>query len=101
MWLNIWSDVVYEFVFGDKDTFEMGFMLARKHDSFYRVPTPPRTALTTKTEACFTFRTATWALNTLQGNINLFFINFEKSYFDVGLMCHAMDEREERVFVKV
>ena len=52
MFINLWSDIMYKHVLGDKDTFEMGFMLAEKHAAFYRVPTPPRAAFTRVQQAC-------------------------------------------------
>lgn len=45
MWINLRAKIMYQYVLGDKDTFEMGFMLAWKHAQFFRIPTPPRTAL--------------------------------------------------------
>ena len=52
MWINIWAEVMYQYVLGDKDTFEMGFMLSNKHDQFFRVLTPPRTAVTQRVMVC-------------------------------------------------
>lgn len=46
LWINLWADVMYQYVLGDKDTYEMGFMLSNKHEQFFRIPAPPRTAVT-------------------------------------------------------
>lgn len=44
MWLNLWSDILYAYMLGDKDTFEIGFMLSGHHEDFHRNPNLPRAA---------------------------------------------------------
>ena len=58
MFLNLWDGVVYKLVLGDKDTFEIGFMLAGDHEAFFRMPLPPRAAFTAQTEVSFPSRPA-------------------------------------------
>ena len=46
LFLNTWSSVLYKLVLGDKDLWEVAFMLAGKHRLFYRIPVQPRSAMT-------------------------------------------------------
>lgn len=49
LWINLWADIIYKLVLGDKDTFEMAFMLSGQHSTLYRMPNPPRAAFTNAT----------------------------------------------------
>ena len=48
--LNVHSPVIYKVMFGDKDTFELAFMLADKFGSFQKMPSWVRNALSKKTK---------------------------------------------------
>ena len=50
LFLNVHSHVMYEVMFGDKDTFELAFMLAGKAGSFQKMPSWAQNALSEKTE---------------------------------------------------
>ena len=50
LFLNVHSYVMYEVMFGDKDTFELAFMLAGKAGSFQKMPSWARNALSEKTK---------------------------------------------------
>ncbi len=39
--LNSHAELLYQHMLGDKDTFEIAFMLAGKHSQFHRVPISP------------------------------------------------------------
>ena len=43
--INSHSDIMYKHTYGDKDTFQMAFMMAGKSDSFFQVPHRLRMAL--------------------------------------------------------
>ena len=42
VFLNSYHDILYKYAYGDKDLFEMAFLLAGKADYFYRAPNLPR-----------------------------------------------------------
>lgn len=44
--LNSHAELLYKYMLGDKDTFEIAFMLAGKHQQFHRVPISPGVPLT-------------------------------------------------------
>ena len=45
-YLNSHAELLYQHMLGDKDTFEMAFMLAGKHTDFHRVRISPGVPLT-------------------------------------------------------
>lgn len=44
--LNSHAQLLYAHMLGDKDTFEIAFMLASKHEQFFRIPYSPGVPLT-------------------------------------------------------
>lgn len=45
MLINTHADTFYQYMLGDKDSYEMAFMLANKHWCFFQMPHKPRLAL--------------------------------------------------------
>ena len=50
LFLNVHSNIMYEVMFGDKDTFELAFMLSGKGSEFQQMPVWVRNALSHKYE---------------------------------------------------
>ena len=52
LFLNANGESMTEFMYGDKDTFELAFLLGGKHASFHRSPYWPRIACSAQREVC-------------------------------------------------